>query len=101
MLIEPSFKNQFSKMIIEYVSKTNSTYMDAILKYCADYNIEPEGAAKLLSKPIIEKLVEEEEIFISYPKRLNFPFDIKGSMSIIHKLGRGSSSGNKGDFYVI
>jgi hypothetical protein len=74
MLIEPSFKNQFSKMIIEYVSKTNSTYMDAILKYCADYNIEPEGAAKLLSKPIIEKLVEEGRDLHILPKKAKLPF---------------------------
>ena len=74
MLIEPSFKNQFSKMIIEYVSKTNSTYMDAILKYCSDYNIEPEGAAKLLSKPIIEKLVEEGRDLHILPKKAKLPF---------------------------
>lgn len=75
MLIEPTFKNQFSKLVIDYVSKHNSTYMDAILKICEDYNMEPQGASKLLTKPIIEKLVEEEEIYIFCPKRPNFPFD--------------------------
>ena len=47
MLIEPTFKNEFSKLVIEYVSKHNSTYMDAILKLCEDYNMEPQGASKL------------------------------------------------------
>jgi hypothetical protein len=74
MLIEPSFKNQFSKLIIEHVTKTNCTYMDAILKYCADYEIEPEGAAKLLTKPIIEKLVEEGRDLHILPKKAKLPF---------------------------
>jgi hypothetical protein len=74
MLIEPTFKNQFSKLVIEYVSKHNSTYMDAILKLCEDYNMEPQGASKLLSKPIIEKLVEEGRDLHLLPKKAKLPF---------------------------
>jgi hypothetical protein len=74
MFIEPNFKNQFSKLIIEHVTKTNSTYMDAILKQCEDYDIEPQGAAKLLTKPIIEKLVEEGRDLHLLPKKAKLPF---------------------------
>lgn len=74
MFIEPSFKNEFSKLIVEYVSKNNSSYMDAILKHCEDYDIEPQGAAKLLTKPIIEKLVEEGRDLHLLPKKAKLPF---------------------------
>lgn len=74
MLIEPTFKNQFSKLVIEYVSNHNSTYMDAILKLCEDYNMEPQGASKLLTKPIIEKLVEEGRDLHLLPKKAKLPF---------------------------
>jgi len=74
MFIEPNFKNQFSKLIIEHVTKTNCTYMDAILKHCEDYEIEPQGAAKLLTKPIIEKLVEEGRDLHILPKKAKLPF---------------------------
>jgi hypothetical protein len=74
MLIEPTFKNEFSKLIVEYVSKNNCTYMDAILKHCEDYQIEPQGAAKLLTKPIIEKLVEEGRDLHILPKKAKLPF---------------------------
>lgn len=33
--------------------------MDAVLNIAEEYNIEPEAAAKLISKPIIEKLSAE------------------------------------------
>jgi hypothetical protein len=75
MFIDQTFKNDFSKLIVEYVSKNNSTYMDAILKHCEDYNIEPQGAAKLLSKPIIEKLVEEGRDLHLLPKKAKLFFD--------------------------
>jgi len=74
MFIEPSFKNEFSKLIVEYVSKTNCSYMDAILKHCEDYDIEPPGAAKLLTKPIIEKLVQEGRDLHLLPKKAKLPF---------------------------
>ena len=74
MFIEPSFKNEFSKLIVEYVSKNNSSYMDAILKHCEDYDIEPQGADKLLTKPIIEKLVEEGRDLHILPKKAKLPF---------------------------
>lgn len=74
MFIEPSFKNEFSKLIVEYVLKNNSSYMDAILKHCEDYDIEPQGAAKLLTKPIIEKLVEEGRDLHLLPKKAKLPF---------------------------
>jgi len=34
-------------------------YMEAVLELCDRHNFEPESAAKLLSKPIIEKIQVE------------------------------------------
>ena len=48
--------------------------MDAILKHCEDYDIEPPGAAKLLTKPIIEKLVQEGRDLHLLPKKAKLPF---------------------------
>lgn len=39
------------------------SYMQAVLDLCDKHNMEPESAAKLLSKPIIEKIqVEGQQI---------------------------------------
>ena len=53
----------FSKKVEERVLKTGDGYMDTINLLCEEMDIEPELAAKYLSKPIIEKIrVEAENI---------------------------------------
>ena len=53
----------FSKKVEERVLKTGDGYMDTINLLCEEMEIEPELAAKYLSKPIIEKIrVEAENI---------------------------------------
>jgi hypothetical protein len=53
----------FSKKVEDRVLKTGDGYMDTINLLCEEMDIEPELAAKYLSKPIIEKIrVEAENI---------------------------------------
>jgi len=63
-------QNEIEKL----VSKKNYTYMDAVLKLCEDYSLEPSYIAKHLSKPIIEKLREEGESINLLPKSARLPF---------------------------
>ena len=53
----------FSKKVEDMVLKTGDGYMDTINLLCEEMDIQPELAAKYLSKPIIEKIrVEAENI---------------------------------------
>ena len=53
----------FSRKVEEKVLKTGNGYMQTINLLCDEMSIEPELAAKYLSKPIIEKIrVEAENI---------------------------------------
>jgi hypothetical protein len=49
-------KKDFSHAVEEYVTAKDASYIDAVLYLCEVNNIEPEASAKLLSKPIKEKL---------------------------------------------
>lgn len=65
-----NIQNEIEKL----VSKKNYSYMDAVLKLCEDYSLEPSYIAKHLSKPIIEKLREEGESINLLPKSARLPF---------------------------
>ena len=51
----------FSRKVEEKVLKTGNGYMETINLLCDEMSIEPELAAKYLSKPIIEKIRVEAE----------------------------------------
>ncbi len=54
--------HDFSKEVEELTrTRNNGKYMESIIDLCEKYGIEPESAAKLLSKPIREKLKSEFE----------------------------------------
>jgi len=54
--------HDFSKEVEELTrSRKSGKYMESIIDLCEKYGIEPESAAKLLSKPIREKLKSEFE----------------------------------------
>jgi len=75
MLIDISHKNEFSKKVEDYVLKHNSSYLDAVLYTAQEYNIEPEAAAKLISRPIIEKLsAEGKELNLVKNNKSRLPF---------------------------
>jgi len=48
----------FTEEVVEMAEKSGS-YIEAVLELCEKYNIEPQVAAKMLSKPIIEKIERE------------------------------------------
>lgn len=52
-------KVTFSQAIEDYVVKKQCTYMEAVVSYAANNNVEIESAAKLLN-PIIRKKIEAE-----------------------------------------
>lgn len=49
----------FSKTIEEIATTKRMPYLDAILKYCKDNNMEEETAAKLLTPTLKQKLRDE------------------------------------------
>ncbi len=55
----------FCREVEAMVQEREIGYMEAVLELCDKHNLEPESAAKLLSKPIIEKIqVEGQEIHL-------------------------------------
>ena len=58
-----NIEENFSKEIEELckTKKEGFAYIDAILELCEKYGVEPESVAKLLTKPIREKLKAEFE----------------------------------------
>ena len=48
----------FTEEVVLMAEKSGS-YIESVLSLCEKYNIEPQVAAKMLSKPIIEKIERE------------------------------------------
>jgi len=48
----------FTEEVVEMAEKSGS-YIESVIALCDKYNIEPQVAAKMLSKPIIEKIERE------------------------------------------
>ena len=71
MLFDKETKSSFSKKVEDYVIKTGCQYMDSVLKFCEDNNIEPEVAAKYLTKPIKEKIMLEGQEINLVPRTTN------------------------------
>jgi len=68
MLFSKDAQNKFIKQIESIVEKENS-YMDAVLFVCEENNIEPNFAAKYLTRPIIEKIEKEGMEYNLLPKK--------------------------------
>ena len=49
-------KDKFAEDIEKIVLVTGMNYIDAIIQYCEDYEIELESVSKLINKPLKEKL---------------------------------------------
>lgn len=49
-------QTKFSSEIESIVSTENLTYIEAIIQYCEDNNLEIESVPKLLSKPLKERI---------------------------------------------
>tara|TARA_R100001510_G_C7632104_1_gene190779 strand:+ start:499 stop:726 length:228 start_codon:yes stop_codon:yes gene_type:complete len=71
MIITDEAKRKFSKDVENHVIYRGGRYIDAVLKKCDDYDIEPQVAAKLISRPIVEKLQIEGQDINLVPKQKN------------------------------
>jgi len=49
-------KEKFAEDIEQLVLRTKMNYIDAIVQYCTDNEIEIESVGKLISKPLKEKI---------------------------------------------
>ena len=58
MIFEKTAKD-FCKEVEEYVLKNEVEYMEAVIDLCDKYGVEPQAAAKHLTKPIKEKIQME------------------------------------------
>jgi hypothetical protein len=66
-------QNDFCRQIEKYVEKWGVKYMDAVIAVCESKDIPVEGVAKILSKPIIEKIRQEGENLNFLPKSTKLP----------------------------
>jgi len=71
MIFDTEKQQQFCKKIENHVKQWNVTYIEAIVAVIEDMNIEPEVAAKFLTKPIVEKIQEEGRQINLLPKIKN------------------------------
>lgn len=68
-------KNKFSKQIEDIVFTKKIPYIEAILYFCENNNIDPEDVKKYISLPIRSK-IEAEAINLNFlPKGNELPFD--------------------------
>lgn len=61
-------ERDFSRRVEEYVMNNNCMYLDAVVDISEEMNIEPQLAAKYISKPIKERLRREGEQINLLPK---------------------------------
>lgn len=77
MIEEPTIieemEQKLNKKISAYVLGDDPSYIDAIIQACEELEIEPELAAKLLPKPIKEKLEQEAAHLNLIPKKSKLP----------------------------
>ena len=61
-------QNKFTSDIEQLVMSSDLNYMEAIISYCEEKNIEFESVGKLISKPLKDKL-KAEATELNYLKR--------------------------------
>ena len=73
-MITEELKNKFCVDVVKEANKTRASYIDTVVSMSEKYEITVEIAAKLLSKPIIEKIQSEGEEVNLLPKISKLPF---------------------------
>jgi hypothetical protein len=66
-------QNDFCKQIEKYAEKWKTSYMDAVIAVCESKDIPVESVARILTKPIIEKIKQEGEGLNFLPKTSKLP----------------------------
>jgi hypothetical protein len=62
MYIDETAKEKFSNQVLERVTLTKLSFMDAIIELAEEMGIDPGTAGKLVSRPIVEKIqIEAKE----------------------------------------
>ena len=64
---------RFPKEVELYAIKNSVSYIDAVIAVCEKFGIEPQVAAKFLTKPIIEKIKTEGQELNLLPKKTKLP----------------------------
>lgn len=69
-------KERFAEEIERIVVSSDLNYIDAIVEYCTQNNVEVESISKLMSKPLKEKLRYDatELNYLSRTSRAKLPF---------------------------
>ena len=66
-------QNDFCRQIEKYVEQWGVSYLDAVIAVCESKEIPVESVAKILSKPIIEKIEQEGQELNFLPKSNKLP----------------------------
>ena len=66
-------QKQFHDRLEKHLTKHKNGYIESILAVCEEMGIDPEQAAKYLSKPIIEKIRAEGESINLLPTTPKLP----------------------------
>jgi hypothetical protein len=74
-MIEDKFmtKRAFSDLVLARVLKTRSTFMDAVIDLCKQYEIELENSRKFLSNKVKERIECEAKDLNYLPKENQLP----------------------------
>ena len=64
---------EFYIKIVKLVEDTKLSYMDAVLHYCDQNNMEPETAAQLVNTKLKAQIREEAEVLNFLPKTAKLP----------------------------
>ena len=64
---------EFYTKIVKLVQDTKLSYMDAVLHYCDQNNMEPETAAQLVNTKLKAQIREEAEVLNFLPKTAKLP----------------------------
>ena len=61
MAVKMNNSMRFMANIESIVQKTRMTYIDAVLHYCEENNVEPESLGRLVNKALKQKIQVEAE----------------------------------------
>ena len=73
MPLQTQTSAEFYTKIVKLVQDTKLSYMDAVLHYCDQNNMEPETAAKLVNTKLKAQIREEAEVLNFLPKTAKLP----------------------------
>lgn len=68
-------KNKFTKIVEEFVRESDMSYIDAIINFCEDNNLEFEDIRKYISDPIKSKLEVEARKLNYFPRMNELPLE--------------------------